>query len=246
MTAILKREIKSYFNSPLGYIILAVFTVISSIIFVIYNAGYNPFSSAFSSVLQKNDLTVLYSTLVSILLIVVPLLTMKLLSEEKKLKTDQLLITSPIGVFDIVLGKYLSAVFMYAVSLSVTIIFWVISAANSVSFDVGVAFCSFVAVLLVGMVFIAIGTFISSLTESQLIAALGTFAIMLLMMLLPSVVNRFSNGVVTAIVSAISVYERYNNFTNGLFDLPAFIYYISLIAAFLFFTARIIEKRRYA
>ncbi len=246
MIAIFKREMKSYFTSPLGYIILAVFTVISSIFFVIYNAGFNPFSGETSTYLQTNDLTVLYSSLLSVLIIAVPLLTMKLLSEEKKLGTDQLLITSPVGVLDIVLGKYLSAAAMYAMSLAVTIVFWVISATNSPTFDFGTAIGNFVAVLLVGMVFIAIGLFISSLTESQLISALGTFAVMLLAMLLPSFTAKISSEFIANAVSALSVYDRYNNFTAGLFDVPAVIYYISLIAAFIFLTARVIEKRRYA
>lgn len=246
MSAIFKREMKAYFTSPLGYIILAVFTVISSIIFVIYNAGFNPFSGETSSSYLTNDLTALYSSLLSVLIIAVPLLTMKLLSEEKKLGTDQLLITSPVGVLDIVLGKYLSAAAMYGMSLAVTIVFWVISATNSPFFDFGVATGNFIAVLLVGMVFIAIGLFISSLTESQLISALGTFAVMLLAMLMPSFASKISSRVVAQALSALSVYDRYNNFTAGLFDVPAVVFYISLIAAFIFLTARVIEKRRYS
>ena len=246
MSAIFKREMKAYFTSPLGYIILAVFTVISSIIFVIYNAGFNPFSGETSSSYLTNDLTALYSSLLSVLIIAVPLLTMKLLSEEKKLGTDQLLITSPVGVLDIVLGKYLSAAAMYGMSLAVTIVFWVISATNSPFFDFGVATGNFIAVLLVGMVFIAIGLFISSLTESQLISALGTFVVMLLAMLMPSFASKISSRVVAQALSALSVYDRYNNFTAGLFDVPAVVFYISLIAAFIFLTARVIEKRRYS
>ena len=246
MSAIFKREMKAYFTSPLGYIILAVFTVISSIIFVIYNAGFNPFSGETSSSYLTNDLTALYSSLLSVLIIAVPLLTMKLLSEEKKLGTDQLLITSPVGVLDIVLGKYLSAAAMYGMSLAVTIVFWVISATNSPFFDLGVATGNFIAVLLVGMVFIAIGLFISSLTESQLISALGTFVVMLLAMLMPSFASKISSRVVAQALSALSVYDRYNNFTAGLFDVPAVVFYISLIAAFIFLTARVIEKRRYS
>lgn len=246
MSAIFKREMKAYFTSPLGYIILAVFTVISSVVFVINNAGFNPFSGATAQYVQSNDLTMLYSTLLSVLIIAVPLLTMKLLSEEKKLGTDQLLITSPVGVLDIVLGKYFSAAAMYGMSLSVTLIFWVISATNSPSFDFGVAAGNFVAVLLVGMVFIAIGLFISSLTESQLISALGTFVVMLLAMLMPTFASKISSAFVAKAVSALSVYDRYYNFTVGLFDLPAVVFFVSLISAFVFLTARVIEKRRYS
>lgn len=246
MIAIFKREMKSYFTSPLGYIILAVFTVIASVYFVIYNAGYNPFSGEMSNSYLSNDMTTLYSSLLSVLIIAVPLLTMKLLSEEKKLGTDQLLITSPVGVMEIVLGKYFSAVAMYGMSLSVTIIFWVVSATNSPTFDYGVAIGNFVAVLLVGMVFISMGLFISSLTESQLISALGTFAVMLLAMLMPTFTAKISNDFVAKAVSALSIYDRYSNFTTGLFDIPAVVFYISLAFVFVFLTARVIEKRRYS
>ena len=116
MLAILKRELSSYFTSPIGYVFLAVFYFFSGMFF--YSVLYS----------NSTDISYVFSGMFTVLLFVVPLLTMRLMSEEKKQKTDQLLLTSPVSLTGLVLGKFLAAVCMYAIALAVTVVYSLILA----------------------------------------------------------------------------------------------------------------------
>jgi len=235
MMAIFKKELKGYFTSPMGYVLLAIFTVISGIFFFIDNLSYGDAS-----------LTSLYNfIMVWLFMIMAPMLTMKLMSEEKKLKTDQLLLTSPVKVFGIVMGKFLSAFSFLLISLSVTLLYAIVTFMyGSTQFEVFLG--NLLAAILVGAAFLAIGLFISSLTENQLIAAFGTFGVIILLMLLDTFAQSINNPTISAILNWLSVYSRFSDFALGVFDLTSIIYYLSVISLFLFLTARVIEKKRYS
>ncbi len=171
MTAIYKRELKSYFNSMTGYVFIAFFTAFMGIYFMAYNlySGYPYFSYALNSTM-------------TILLIAVPVLTMKSFAEDKKTKTDQLLLTAPVSVTQIVLGKYFAMVTVFLIPVLISCLCPLIIKANGEAYILS-DYASILAFFLLGCIFIAIGMFISALTESQVIAAVGTFGILFVLCL---------------------------------------------------------------
>lgn len=177
MLAIYNRELKSYFYSMTGYVFIAFVTMFIGIYFMANNmlGGYPYFSYTLSAVLI-------------ILLIAVPVLTMRSMSEEHRSRTDQLLLTSPVSLWSVVMGKYLSMVTVFAIPVAVSCLCPLIIQANGTAYlaeDYGAILTFF----LLGCVYISIGLFISSLTESQLIAAAGTFGVLLLLILWPSLIS---------------------------------------------------------
>ncbi len=171
MTAIYKRELNSYFNSMTGYVFIAFFTAFMGIYFMAYNlySGYPYFSYALNSTM-------------TILLIAVPVLTMKSFAEDKKTKTDQLLLTAPVSVTQIVLGKYFAMVTVFLIPVLISCLCPLIIKANGEAYLL-TDYASILAFFLLGCIFIAIGMFISALTESQVIAAVGTFGILFVLCL---------------------------------------------------------------
>ena len=177
MRAIYKRELKSYFCSMTGYVFIAFMTMFMGIYFMVYNMinGYPYFSYTLNSILM-------------ILMIAVPILTMRSMSDEHRARTDQLLLTSPVSVWGIVMGKFLSMVTILAVPMAIACLCPLIIRSAGTAY-LTEDYASILAFFLLGCVYIAIGLFISSLTESQLIAAAGTFGILLLSILWPGLLN---------------------------------------------------------
>ena len=177
MIAIYKRELKSYFQSMIGYAFIAFLMLFFGIYFTAYNlnSGYPYFSYALASTMF-------------IFLVAVPVLTMKSFAEERKSKTDQLLLTSPVSVTGIVTGKYLAMISVFLVPVLLSCIFPVVIKMQGVAYlktDYMAIFMYFA----VGCVFIAVGMFLSSLTESQIIAAVSTFAVLLIMYLWSGIIG---------------------------------------------------------
>lgn len=174
MAAIYKRELKSYFYSMTGCIFIAFMTLFLGIYFMSYNlgSGYPYFSFSLTGML-------------SIMMFSIPVLTMRSLSDERRSRTDQLLLTSPVSVTGIVLGKYLSMITMFAATVLVAALCPLIIMANGTAY-LAADYASLLAYFLLGCVYISIGLFLSSLTESQIIAAVSTFGVLLLLFLWPS------------------------------------------------------------
>ena len=168
MTAIYKRELKSYFQSMTGYVLIAFLVIFTGIYFMAYNlnSGY-PY---FSYVLMNINY---------VLIIIIPMLTMRSFAEERKNKTDQLLLAAPVKLFDIVMGKYLAMVTVFAVPCLIFCIFPIIIKSFGTAY-LKVDYLSILMFFLLGCVYLAIGMFLSSLTESQIIAAVITFGVLLL------------------------------------------------------------------
>ena len=171
MKAIYKRELKSYFNSMIGYIFIAFFVAFMGFYFMAYNLynGYPYFSYTLSAT-------------ITIMLIAVPILTMKSFAEDRKTKTDQLLLTAPVSVTQSVLGKYLAMVTVFLIPMLISCICPLIIKANGQAYLL-TDYSTILAFFLMGCIFIAIGMFISALTESQIIAAVGTFGILFVLCL---------------------------------------------------------------
>jgi ABC-2 type transport system permease protein len=168
MFAIFKRELDSYFKTSTGYIFMGLFLLIAGIFFANQN------------LLSKTPrFAPFLGNIVFIFLLVVPILTMRLMTEEKRLSTDQLLLTSPLRIADIVVGKFLAAVALFGITLVITFIYPLIISFHG-SLDTWETVGSYIGFLLLGCSFIAVGLFISSTTENQVIAAIVTFAALLL------------------------------------------------------------------
>ena len=233
MVAVFKRELKSYFHTPIGFVILAVFTFFSGMFFsVIYESG-TPSVEGVISVMS------------TIAVFITPFITMRLLSEDRRQKVDQVLLTAPVKISSIVMGKFLAAFTLFAAGFAPTIIFQFI-VASYVSLNWGIYFYALFGVLLLGAVMISIGMFLSSLTESPVVSAALTFAVFLLIMLLGSFVQTNDSAFLAAINSAISFIDRFSNFTSGVFNFADVFYMISLTGVFTFLTICSVNKRRWA
>ena len=234
MFAIFKRELKAYFTSPLGYVFLAIFYAFSGLFFYIFSLSVG-----------STDISSVFLMLFMVLIVFVPLLTMRLLFEDKQQKTDQLILTAPVSLLSIVMGKFLAAYAIFAIGVAVMPVYgFVMSTFATVSWLP--IWGNTVGLLLLGGIFVSIGLFISSLTENQMIAAIGGFFINLMILLMNTLKSALPNGFLQDVLSSISVYSRYSEITSGIFSLSSLIFFVSVIFIFLFLTVRVLEKRRWA
>ena len=233
MKAIFQREVSSYFNSLIGYIFLTAFFAASGVLFSISSLQYG-----------STDMTSMYYILFFVLLVLIPILTMRTLSEDKRQKTDQCLLTAPISLTSLVLGKFLAAVLIYAIGVCMTLVYAVV-----ISFFGVVAWLevlgNVVGLLLVGMAFIAVGMLISSLTENQVIAAVGGFACMLAFFLVSQIAAIIPVEWIANIFRGLSFSDRYYSFTYGIFDFSNVLFFISATVVFLFLSIRVLERSRW-
>jgi ABC-2 type transport system permease protein len=190
MLAIFRRELKAYFTSPIGFIFLGFFILLSGVFFAVGN------------LLQASpDYTGMLSSITFVFLILVPILTMRLLSEETRQKTDQLLITSPLTITGIVMGKYLAAVAVFLITLLVTVLYpLMISFFALLGLAGWEILGGYLGFFLLGCAFIAVGLFFSSLTDNQLIAAVVTFAALLFMWIIDAIAPNVPSDPVSGLV----------------------------------------------
>lgn len=239
MLAVYKRELHSYFTTPMGYVYIAVFFAISSFVFCYFTllAGLDASVSSY------------FTAELIVIALMTPLLTMKTFSEEKKLKTEQLLLTSPITLSGFVGAKFLASYTMFAITYLIScidfpVMFMYLPSQNAYGAATAVGGC--IALLLVGAAFIAIGMLISALTENQMISAVGTLLALLLLLGI-SFLNSYINfAPLRVFFSWLGIYSRFYNFMLGYFDFSALIYYASFAFVCLFITVRVYEKRRWA
>lgn len=207
MIAIYKRELRSYFYSMIGYVFIAFLVAYTGIYFLAYNLNYGyPY---FSYVL---------SGIMFVYLVAIPILTMRCFAEDKKNRTDQMLLTAPVSLFKIVLGKYLAMVTIMAIPCLIYLIFPLIIKAQGTAYIL-VDYLAILVFFLLGCVYIAIGMFISSLTESVIIAAIGTFGILLLTYLWSGILNfipsaAWANAVAVAVLLSLVVLAVWNMTRN--------------------------------
>ena len=234
MIAIFKKEMRSYFTSVIGYVFLVLYLVLAGAVFC--------YTTLFS---MTADPTAFYTFMLIVSAVMLPLLTMKSFSEERKAKTEQLLLTSPVSIIGIVCGKFLAAYLVFA-SCMIINSFYFLFLVNYASVKFAVIIGNLLAVLLVGMVFIAIGLFVSSLTENQISAAIGTVSIILAFLLVGLISSLIpSSYVIRYVFDFISIFSRFQAFTAGYFDIAAILYYVSLAFIFVYLTVRVYDRRRY-
>ncbi len=234
MLAIYKRELKSYFTSVIACLFISVITLISGIFFVYYNLTYG-----------TPEMYSVYQCLM-ILVFTVPILTMKIIADERKQKTDQLILTAPISVAKIILGKFFALVTIYIIPILIMCLYPIIlSKFGTVSFKT--AYTNIFGLFLYGVAFIAIGIFISSITESQVISAILSIVVLFMGYIMQSVESMISStgNILTKILGCFDLYTPVQDFLNGVITLSAVVYYISITALFLFLTCQSIQKRRW-
>ena len=248
MLAVFKREFKSYFTNPLGYIILALFY---------FFLGYM-FSNYYSSGAPYVEYTVI--GLAQIVLFVIPFMTMRLFSDERRQKTDQVLLTAPVKLINIVLGKFFAALALYALGFLPTIIYEIIVSAY-VSVNVFYYLYALVGVMLFGAALIAVGMFVSSLTESPIISSVFALIVNLFIMFSGSFAQMIETPWATAwyqkiwawivnafvyILNGMDFLNVLESFGNQAFAIKDIVYFVSIAAAFIFLTERSLEKRRWS
>ena len=234
MLSIYKREMRSYFTGVIGYVFLVLFLALGGGIFCL--------TTLFA---MSAEVSNFFTYMLIFSAVILPLLTMKSVSDERKAKTEQLLLTAPVSITGMVLGKFLAALTMFAGALFVNSLYFLILyryAEVKTAHLIG----NFVALLLVGMTFIAIGVFVSSLTENQLTAAVGTMAIILLFLRI-GIINSLlpSSFWLRYVFDCVSIFTRFQTFVNGYFDLSSLLYYLSVTVVFVYLTIRVYDRRRY-
>ncbi len=247
MFAIFKKELRSYFLNAIGYVYVGVFLAISALL-----CCYTTLMA------QTYDTSNYFTYMIMSFVILIPLLTMKLFAEEKKLRTEQLLLTAPVSVTGLVLGKFLAAFTLFIASLAVSCINFFplitygaaenINAAyeQSVGPVAAIIISNLVGLVCIGAAFIALGMFISSLTENQLAAAIITVAVILAMILLNLANSYIDVYFIRFIINWVCIISRFAPFQSGLLDPSSLLYYLSFAGVFLFLTIRMYEKRRWA
>ena len=236
MAAIYKRELKAYFQSFIGFLFIGATLCVIGLYFTVYTLfyGYPYMSYAVSSA-------------VFLFFISIPILTMRILSEERKQKTDQLILTAPVSVGNIVLGKFLALLSIFLIPIVVISTYPLILTAFG-SVPLAESYLAILGFFLYGMACISIGIWVSSLTESQVIAAVISFGLLFVGYIMDGICSLISStgNWLTKVLGCLDMYNRFISMLNGTLDISAVIYFVSFTALMLFLTAQSIQKRRYS
>ncbi|MBQ6041767.1 MAG: ABC transporter permease subunit [Oscillospiraceae bacterium] len=234
MGAIFRREIGAYFTSSIAYIFLAVFWAFF---------GYFFFETCLVS--ATTDMSGMFQSMFLICVILIPILTMRLFSEEKKQKTEQGLLTAPVSLGEIVFGKFFAALALYTIGLVMPFFYALILSKYGVV-EWGIVFSNFLALFLMGAAFISIGELISALTENQIAAAVMTFISLMLLYLIDVIASNLNEGILQTVLNRLSFFRKYMAITCGLFNVSTIIFYISFAVVFNYLTIRVFERRRWS
>lgn len=234
MGAILKRELGAYFSSATAYVVMAVYFFFSGLFFNFYCISAN-----------SSSLSYVYGNMFYIILFLIPIITMKTFAEEKKQKSDQALLTAPTSLTEIVLGKFLGAFCLYAICCCIFLVYAVVISFFA-SPEWSVILCTFIGILLLGGSLIAINVFISVMTESMVVAAVIGMGVGLVISMTNYLISLIQVDWIKNILNKINFLSYYENFTYGLLSIVDVVFFLSVTALFLFFTVRVLEKRRWS
>jgi len=231
--AVFKRELRAYFLSPLGYAIITIMYFFTAYYFFTYNIYGN-----------TTDTSGMFTMLFSIAMFVVPALTMRLLSEERRAKTEVTLLTAPVSRPGIVLSKYIAALLVYLLAISGTLLMALVIQYYAQP-DWPVIIGNFIGLSLLGASLIAVCMFVSAFTESQVIAAMAGFGVSLLLILLDALRYIVQNRALRALLTQFSFNGRYRGFTMGIISVTDLCFFVSVAALFVSLTALAFERRRW-
>lgn len=236
MKAIFKKEFSTYMHSVIGFLFMAVTIGFFALYTMVYNllSGYPYVSYTLSAIIFLFILTI-------------PILSMRILAEERKQKTDQLILTAPVSVGQIVLGKFfaMAAVFIIPVAVMCLLPLYL---SKYGTIPMGESYVAILAFALYGLTCIAVGLFVSSITESQVIAAVVSFGILFLTYMMSGIQDIISStgNLLTKVLGIFDFQTRFAAMTSGILDITSVIYFISVIVLVLFLTTQSIQKRRYS
>lgn len=234
MSAIFKRDLRAYFKSPLGYVYLAAFILVLNIYFYMMNV-----------VIGSCNLENIFSFIVTMCVFLIPILTMRTFSEDYKQKTDQLLLTAPVRLSGIVLGKFFAALVVFLLGILITLVY-VLIVATWGELEFATVLGNYIAICATAMAFIAIGVFISSLTQNQLVACIATIAVFLGLYLMNATYSYVKYTWAKNLIYYFSLFRRYTDFTQGIFSFADLIFYLSVAGVFIFLTVRMLERKRWS
>jgi len=230
---IYKKELKSYFNSPMAYIFLVVFSIVT---------GYF-FTNTFFLFNQSN-MRALFNIVPLVYLFFIPAITMGLIAREKNIGTMEVISTLPIKDVEFVVGKFLSALSLIALGLAFTLIHFFTLVNVGTNVDYGAVFTGYLGLLMLGAVYASVGTFASSVTDNQVIAFIISVFIVLVFFLMDKMLY-FMPVSIAGLIQYISVDYHLSNISRGVIDSRNIIYFASLIGLFLFTTVRVLEIRKW-
>lgn len=241
---LLRRELNSYFASVLGYVVLMFFLIVMGVTFAVV---VNFLSSRGPT--QMTAMRIMFNMFWVPSLVVIPAITMRLLAEEKRAGTIEMLMTAPVTDFEVVFAKWLGAVVLYALMWGLTALYVLILehfSGGTASLDLGPIACGYAGVLLVGQFLIGVGVLSSSLTRNQVAAALMSFALaFLFIIVLNWLTYLFPGGAVGALARTLSAFEHMEDFSRGIFDMRPVVLYASGTVFALFVATRAVESRKW-
>lgn len=223
MLAIIKKEVKSYFLSPIGYVFIGLFLAMCSVFFYLDIVQYG--STNFGYIFYSGS---------TILTFIIPILTMRMFSEERKNGTEQLLLTSPRSITSIVLAKFLSATIIFIISELFTLLYFFILMYFGTP-HIQTTLVSLLGFLLLGMSYISFGMFVSSITENQIIAGVLTIGFFILTWFMPQFYTALSN---------FSLIYLFDNFPMGVITIESLVLYASFIVLFILLTILVLQRRK--
>jgi len=240
-----KKELRSYFTSPIAYVVILFFLLVTGIFFMVFISDFNmasmnaqsPYGGGYNLNITYRVVRPLLGNMCVILLFVMPLITMKPFAEERKTGTMELLFTYPLSDLDVLLGKFFASFTLFLVMLALTLVYPLFMAIHS-SPEPGTLVSGYLGLVLMASAFIALGLFISSLTENQIIAAVATFGMLLIFWIIQWTGT-------SEILRHLSILEHFNKFAEGMIDTRDVVYYLSFTVLWMFMTLRVLESKKW-
>jgi ABC-2 type transport system permease protein len=244
------KDFKTYFTSPIAYIVIAGFLLIMGWMFFFNLSQFNTQAMQYKQFGMGKGMSIsdgiirpLYGNMNVIFLFLVPFITMRLFAEERKLQTIQLLMTSPITLTEMVLGKFFSALFLVGTMLALTLVYpiilWIFG-----NPDKGPIITSYIGTMMLSSCYVAMGVLFSSMTENQIVAGALTFAAGLFFWLI-NWASQAAGPVFSDVLDYLSLIQHYNNFSQGMIDTSDIFFYLSFIGLSLFLSHRVLDSYRW-
>ncbi len=242
--AIVKKELYIYFVSPIGYVVITIFLVLCGYFFYTNTLYFNLFTMGGGISLTEGVWQFVFSDMRFVLFLTIPLLTMRLFAEEKKVGTIELLLTSPVKDVELVIGKFIAPLFVFAIMLILTFLYPALLSTVWGGTEIFPLLSGYVGIFLLGSAFISYGILVSSLTENQIIAAMGTFGFFVIMWFMMWN-EAVSEPWLTNILLRISLLDRTYNFFRGIIDTKDVVFFLVITVFFLFLTYCSLDSRRW-
>ena len=233
MGAVYKREMKAYFSSPIGYIVMAVMLLLMGLYFTyMYENSYS-------------NLSFLFTSISSIALLIAPIITMRLISEDKKQKVDQVLLTAPVKLWKIVCGKFFASFTLFMLPFAITVVYeLILMTCTDVNWLLFLS--NILGIALLGAAILSIGLFISALTESQIIAGIFGLVVSFFIMQIEYFSQTVGQEWFTSVCTYISFLQRFYAFTSGQIDFSNAVFFLSVAVLFLFCPNAAMDRKRWA